>query len=326
MNRILIVTIGLVGRSGTEIVAVETARGLRGRGHEVAIFTPEIGPLGRALMQEGFDVVDDAGALPWTPTIIQANQTAPLIEVLARFPGVPVVSICHDATVWYNEPVELPGIGKYAAVSLACRDRIARRLPHLADDVELLHNAVDLEAYHSRGAPAARPPRALILSHRSNHITAVRAACAHLGLEVDALGAGAGEVVSDLPARLVQYALVFAIGRMALEAMAVGCAVVVVDGHGLAGLVTSDMVSAWRDHNFGFTLLTRPVSIDAIMSEIRRYDAADAAQVSKFVREHCSLEAYLSRLEAIHRQLIADIAISPTDHRAATVALSQASR
>jgi hypothetical protein len=74
MNRVLIVTIGLVSRSGTEIVTLETARGLRGRGHEVAILTPQIGPLGHGLMREGFVVVDDAGALPWTPTIIQANQ------------------------------------------------------------------------------------------------------------------------------------------------------------------------------------------------------------------------------------------------------------
>ena len=103
MNRILIVTIGLVGRSGTEIVTLETARGLRGRGHEVAIFTPEIGPLGRALLREGIIVVDDAAAIPWTPTVIQANQTFPLIQVVARFPGVPVISICHDASIWYNE-------------------------------------------------------------------------------------------------------------------------------------------------------------------------------------------------------------------------------
>jgi hypothetical protein len=326
MNRILIVTIGLVGRSGTEIVTLETARGLRGRGHEVAIFTPEIGPLGRALMREGFVVVDDAGALPWTPTIIQANQTFPLIDAVARFPGVPVVSICHDATIWYNEPIELPSIGKYAAVSLACRDRIARQLPHLPDDIELLHNAVDLDAYRVRGALPAKPRRALILSHRSNHLAAVRAACAALGLAVDALGAGAGEVVSDLPARLVQYDLVFAIGRMALEAMAVGCAVVAVDGHGLAGLVTSGKASAWRDHNFGSVLLTRPVSVDALRADIRRYDAADAARVSKFVREHCSLESYLDRLEAIHRELMAGDAALPPDHGASSLALSKASR
>jgi hypothetical protein len=239
---------------------------------------------------------------------------------------VPVVSICHDATIWYNEPIELPSIGKYAAVSLACRDRIARRLPDVAGDIELLHNAVDLDAYRTRGALAAEPRRALILSHRSSHQPVVRAACAHLGLEVDALGAGAGEVVADLPARLVQYDVVFAIGRMALEAMAVGCAVVVVDGHGLAGLATTRTVSAWRDHNFGFAVLTRPVSVDAVLAEVRRYDAADAARVSDFVREHCSLELYLDRLEAIHRGLIADNAVSPADHGASVAALSKASR
>ena len=173
-------------------------------------------------------------------------------------------------------------------------------------------------------APA--PRRALILSHRNNHLAVVRAACAHLGLEVDALGAGAGEVVADLPDRLARYDLVFAIGRMALEAMAVGCAVMVVDGHGLAGLATTGTVPAWRDHNFGFVLLTRPVSVEALVAEIRRYDAADAARVSQFVRKHCSLDLYLTRLEAIYRGLIAGRTVSPTDHRASAVALRKASR
>ena len=325
MSRILIVTIGLVDRSGTEVVTFETAHGLRRRGHDVAIFTPEIGPLAHALLREGFPVVDDLAALPWTPTIIQANQTFPLLEVIARFPDVPVLSICHDATIWYNEPLDLPTIFKHAAVSLACRDRILGRLPHLADNVELLHNAVDLGAYRTRGALAAQPRRAL-LSHHGNHMPAVRAACAHLGLEVDALGAGAGQVVADLPARLVHYDIVFAIGRMALEAMAVGCAVVVVGGRGLAGLTTTDTVSSWRDHNFGFVLLTRPVSVDALVTEISRYDAVDAAQVSEFIRRHSSLDSYLDRLEAIHREILAGSAASPKDRDASIIALGKAFR
>jgi hypothetical protein len=113
---------------------------------------------------------------------------------------------------------------------------------------------------------------------------------------------------------------------MALEAMAVGCAVMVVDGHGLAGLATTGTVPAWRDHNFGFVLLTRPVSVEALVAEIRRYDAADAARVSQFVRKHCSLDLYLTRLEAIYRGLIAGRTVSPTDHRASAVALRKASR
>ncbi len=132
---------------------------------------------------------------------------------------MPVLSICHDATIWFNEPLELPSICKYAAVSLACRGRVVERFPHLANEVELLHNAVDLEAFGPHAPLPVRPQRALILSHSNSHIPAIRAACATIGVKVDALGSGVRNVVADLPTRLVQYDLVFAIGRMALEAL-----------------------------------------------------------------------------------------------------------
>jgi hypothetical protein len=327
MSRILIVTIALSGRSGTEIVTFETARGLRARGHEVAIFCPKIGPLGDALKRDGFVVVEDTASVPWMPDIIQANHSYPLIEAFARFPHVPILSICHDATVWFNEPLYLPTICKYAAVSLACRDRVARQFPYLAGDIELLHNAVDLDAFRVRAPLSIRPQRALIVAHRNNgHIPAIRAACARVGVDVDAVGSGVGTVVEDLPARLVQYDLVFAIGRMALEALAVGCAVVVVDERGLAGMVTTDVLPSWRDHNFGFALLTRPLSVDALVTEVNRYDAINAGQVSEFVRRRSSLSLYLDRLEEIHRYMRARNALVPVDRDASMLHLGKAFR
>jgi hypothetical protein len=87
---------------------------LRKRGHEVAIFTANLGALGYSLQRDGFDVVDTAASVPWVPDIIQANHTYPLVEAFACFPDVPVLCICHDASAWYNEPVALPTICKHS--------------------------------------------------------------------------------------------------------------------------------------------------------------------------------------------------------------------
>ena len=326
MSRVLIVTIGLVGRSGTEVVSLETAHGLRARGHEVAIFAHYLGPLARLLASHGFIVVDDIAALPWTPTLIQANQTFPLMEAIVRFPDVPVLSICHDAIAWYNEPIDLPSVRRYVAVSIACRDRIVQNLPRLAGEIELLHNAVDLEAFRARGALPEKPKRALILSHHDGHLAAVRRACSRIGLQTDALGTGVGKEVADLPARLVNYDLVFATGRMALEALAVGCAVIVVDSRGIAGMITERTFPTWRDHNLGFALLKQPLSVKTLVNEIRRYDAADAQRVSKFVREHCSLGAYLDRLEAIYSGMLRSESISATSPEASLIAVGRGLR
>ena len=325
MSRILLVTIELAGRSGTEIVTFETAHGLQRRGHEVAIYTLRLGSLGNAV-SEKFPVFRHIELLTWRPDLIQANHTYPLINATARFPDVPVFSICHDATAWFNEPLHLPTIRKQAAVSLACRDRIVQKIPKLAGRVELLHNAVDLESFHARASLPSRPKRALILSNHVIHAPGVRSACTEAGLDVDLLGPGVGRVVDDLPSRLLGYDLVFATGRMALEAMAVGCAVIVVDGRGLAGMVTSDAVSSWRDHNFGLWLLKRPIVMADIAVEIDRYDAVDAGRVSEFIRRHSSLSGYIDRLEAIYQSLITDSAADPLNSTALTAALGKSFR
>ena len=162
-----------------------------------------------------------------------------MLEAIGRFPGTPAIAICHDATVWYNEPVDLPSV-RHVAVDLACRDRIASRLDRPTEQIEILHNAVDLEAFQPRAPLPARPKRALVLAKHPSYLEMIRTACAQREVELDVVGPAIGRVVDDLPARLREYDLIFASARAALEAMAVGCAVIVVDSRGFAGLVTSD--------------------------------------------------------------------------------------
>ena len=134
--RILLVNIQLVGRSGTEVVCCETARGLRRRGHDVAIYIRHDGPPAEELRAEGFHVTNDLSSITQAPDVIQANQTFPLVEAIGRFPATPAISICHDATVWFNEPLDLPTIRRHVAVDFACRDRIASAMPNLEGQIE----------------------------------------------------------------------------------------------------------------------------------------------------------------------------------------------
>ena len=306
MSRVLLVTIILIGRSGTEVVCCETARGLRKRGHDVSIYTQQDGPSADRLRAEGFEVTTDLASLTSIPEVIQANQTYPLLEAVGRFPCVPAISICHDATVWYNEPIDLPSIRRHVAVDLVCHDRIVGRFPHLGGRVQILRNAVDLDHFRPRAALPERPKRALILAKHSGFLDAVRSACLQRGIDVDTFGPAIGNEVDDLSSRLGDYDLVFATARSALEAMASGCAVIVVDGRGLAGLVTREVVSSWHQNNFGLRLLSRGVSTASIVDEIDRYDAADVRLVTDFIRGHSSLDGYLDRLEDMHRDVMAE--------------------
>jgi hypothetical protein len=204
-------------------------------------------------------------------------------------------------------------------VDEACRARLVAELGCEKEEIELLPNAVDLDLFSPRPPLPARPRRGLLLTKNTAHIAAVRAAAQETGLELDEIGSPFGREVDDLHARLRNYDIVFATARMALEALAVGCAVVVVDGRGLAGLVTSSLVDEWRRNNFGLRLLTREPTKEAIATEIGRYDARDAAIVSGRIREFASLSTYLDRVEAIHRDVVATpqvLADAPLDLRA----------
>ena len=314
MSRVLLVTIKLDRRTGTEVVCSETAHALRKRNHAVSIYVQQDGATADSLRADGFEVVTDLTALGSVPEVIQANQTYPLLEAVARFPDVPAISICHDATVWFSEPVDLPSIRRHVAVDFACRDRIANRFPHLADRIEILHNAVDLDAFQPRAPLPEQPERAVILAkHPGSYLDAVRAACAQRGLALSIVGPAAGNEVDNLPAFFRECDLVFASARSALEALAVGCAVIVLDGRGFAGLVTSETVSAWRQNNFGLRLLSQPASAELILAAIDRYGPAEAQLVSGFIREHSSLERYLDRLESMYRDVIAEGTAQPVD-------------
>lgn len=308
--RVLIVNIGLVGRSGTEVVAMETAQGLRARGLDVRIYAPLVGPSGEGLRESGIIVTDSLEFGDWVPDVIQANQTNTLLAVVGRFPRVPVVAICHDSHVWYNEPIKLPQIRKYLAVDAVCRERVTSRTG--IDEVEVLPNAVDLERFKRRSSLPQAPRRALVLTKQAGHVAQVIEACAQRGIALQVLGPGVGHEVDDLPERLRDTDLVFATARMSLEAMAVGCAVIVCDGRGLAGLVTADVARSWRPYNFGHTLLKKDISIDAMLAEIDRYDCRDAAAVSDYVRGEASLELYLDRLQAIYKEAASDSVPEPS--------------
>ena len=182
---------------------------------------------------------------------------------------------------------------------------MARELPRARDHIRIVHNAVDLERFAPRAPLPPRPVRALMLTKFPTAVAEVRTACAAAGLEFDVVGSGVGHVVDDLPERLKRADIVFASARTAIEAMAVGCAVVVVDGRGLAGLVTPNVVAAWREDNFGRATLKQPVTAEALTEEIARYDAAAAAVVAEDVRRNQGLDRALSIYESIYRDAMA---------------------
>ncbi|MEN3272824.1 MAG: hypothetical protein V7636_1585, partial [Actinomycetota bacterium] len=97
----------------------------------------------------------------------------------------------------------------------------------------------------------------------------------------------------------------------AIEALAVGCAVVLCDFPGLGPLVTMERIEQLEAMNFGFESLDHPHTAQGVAARLAEYDAAGAADVSRWVRANRSLSEHATNLERLYLELTAEGAADP---------------
>lgn len=303
--RILITNLFLARGTGSEAVVELLADALRRAGHEPFLFAPEIGPQARRMQARGHRVTNHLAHVRSAPDVIHAQHVTPALMAMMAFPDVPVVFASHSSIFEVEAPWPHPQIRRVTAVDERGRDRcIGRGIE--ADRISLVPNAVDLDRFRQRPPLPPRPQRALLIAKTPGHAEAVRTACMRQGLMLDAIGLAAGRFSDRLEQELPAYDIVFASGRSALEAAAAGCAVVVMDGAGLAGLLTMERLEGWRARNFSVAILTQPADVNRIEEAVAAYDPADAAQVTARVRTEASADAYAARYLALYRGALAD--------------------
>jgi hypothetical protein len=179
-------------------------------------------------------------------------------------------------------------------------------------------NGVDLSRFVARAPLPRKPKAALMLTKNLRHQRLVRAACTKAGLTLDEFGPATLQMSDQIEKVLPRYDIVFATARMALEAAAVGCAVVVADGRGFAGMLRSENLGKWRRLNFGVGLLTAPITAAALDSAITAYDAADAAEVCRCLRLEVAADDYVAAYLELYTQAIGEGVAQDTSHAAAT--------
>jgi len=315
--RILITNAYLDGYAGTQVVVRDLALELRRQGHEPIAYSPRLGILAAELRDSGVTVIDQLSCLHDAPDIIH-GQHYPAIEALLRFPTTPAIYVCHSSVVGYVEAVPyFPRILRYVAVDDLCKKRVENVCGVTAERIRVLPNAVDLERYRQRPPLPGKPRRALVFSNNASnatHLRAVRKACRHAGLQLDVLGALSGNPVPNPEAFLSRYDIVFAKARCALEALAVGNAVVLCDFKGLGPMVSTKNFDHLRPMNFGHGLLVNPLRPELIEEEIERYDAADAAAVCQRVRQEAGLAEAVRRWTGLYADVIEEFRGSGSDH------------
>lgn len=277
------------------------------RGHTPIVYSPQLGQSARELRDATVPVVDDLAAIASPPDLIHGQHHVETMTALLRFPNTPAVFFCHGWLPWEETPPQHPRILHYVAVDETCRDRLVCESAVREERVSVILNSVDLEQFVPRTPLPVKPARALIFSNgasESTHLGAVREACRRTQLSLDVIGAESGNVSTRPQDVLGQYDIVFAKARCALEALAVGSAVVLCDQMGVGPMVTTREMDHLRRLNFGVRTLQSSVEAAMLEKEIARYDSADAAEVSRRIRASAGREAAIDQIIQLYRDVI----------------------
>jgi len=304
--RVLITNYCLTTRSGTELYVRDLALELRRQGHTPAVYASWLGPIAEELSAAGIPVTDSPARLDFPPDIIHGHHRHETLAAVLRFPSAPALFICHSHIGWIEKPPFHSRIIRYFGVSGLCVERLrASGVP--SNRIGRLYNFVDLQRFSPRPPLPASPRRALVFSNyatNQTYLPAVAEACKRAGMELSAVGAGVGNSVERPEEILGQYDIVFAKGRAAMEAMAVGNAVILCDFGGVGPMVASSNFERLRPMNFGFQALTETHTPENVLRKIACYDAQDAGKVGEQLRSCAGLNHAVAELAGIYRQTV----------------------
>lgn len=312
--KILLTNFRLAERTGSECVTVDLASGLESRGHEVAVYTPEIGPVGEALQADlGIPVIARPEDAPWVPDVIHGQHLLPTTLALLAFPAVPVVYYCHGYGPLEERPPVHPRVRRWLAPSPRFRGWFAREFGIAPEQFVLAPNFVDAEKFRPPGGRVPGRRRALLYHtnlRRGAEFEILQQGCREAGWSFEAVGSAFGGVTGAPERLLPQYELVFTSGRSALEALACGCRVVIVGEGRLSPVLTSETFDAALAVNFASVPEHGELYEAAVAGALHAVasaepDGANAALIGR-VRNEYSLNVALDRMETLYREVVAE--------------------
>jgi hypothetical protein len=276
------------------------------QGHSPALCAPLTGPISDELRANGVPVVKKPWDLGFEPDIIHGHSRTEVVRALRYFGTTPAVFVAHSHTQWQDRLGDHPRIRRYFGVSRVCLEPFRQEgVPE--SKIHWLGNFVDTRRFAPRAPLPRRPRRALVFSNYATagtHLPAVTEACSRSGLPLDVIGEGVGNYVAQPEEVLRNYDLVFAKAKAAMEAMAVGAAVVLCDFSGVGPIVTSAEFEELRLVNFGFQALRERLTPENVLRQIERYDPRDATVVRDRLRACASVTTAVTNLVEIYEAVI----------------------
>jgi hypothetical protein len=302
--RILLTNSFLASRTGSEMAVRDFAVGLKRRNHAIEVYANVLTKAWREnLARHGIRAVDRIEDLQQRPDVVHGQHTIAFLPCMIRFPDAGVVQWIHDIRDPIDTPLGHCAIAHHVAVDEFRADRVAEALG-TRDHVSVVANAVDLSRFSPHGLSADR--RALCILKRDGlerTRDVIAQAAAKTGWSAHFAGPGAGHEILNMPDTLRQFDLVVTSGRCALEALAMGRAVIACDGNRLGGLVTEDTWARLRRNNIGLNAMTAVLNEDNALKEFAAVDLERTWAFASQIRGEIDLEPRLDEIERLYRHV-----------------------
>lgn len=317
--RVLIAGHSLDETGGVQTYERDLASWLLARGHSPVVYATKLGEAARRMNERTIPVTDDLRTITAPVDVIHGDSALETMAALLHFPRTPAIFVCHGWEHLGRTIPRFPRILRYVAVDETCADRLLTRAGIAPEDVSVLLNAVDLDAFRQRAHLPVRPQRAVVfgnLAHELTYLPAIREACKRAGIELDVLSAAAGTPAEQPENILGRYDLAFAKAKCAMEAMACGLAVILCSESGVGGMVRTADFDRLRRLNFGIRALQKPLSAETLSAELALFDANDARDVSNRIRQDASADDLHASLLSVYEAVIEDYATAARDDAA----------
>ncbi len=299
----------LQGLAGSELYVYELALELQRRGNQVSCFTLNTGPVGDKLREKGVKIVTTLAEMEALPPVdfIHAHHRLEARLAASCFPLAPIVY----ASLGPFHPFEQAGADRgiftrYIAISQDVRDKMtyAQQIP--ATKISVVPNFVDLARFTAHRTLEVKPRRVLLLTNYFKPEGLIEEACKVAGgLELKAIGAQS-ESVWNVEDYIDWADVVVTSARGALQAMAMGRAVVVYRPTGSDGLLTPANFETCLYHNFSGRAFGKQFDATTMAEQLTSYNTGEVRQLQYRVRSEFSLSRIAESLLQVYQQTITE--------------------
>lgn len=283
----------LLAAGGTEVHLVTVGEQLQRLGHGVVLYAPELGPFADYARRRGLEVHDNLRELPETCDVTFAQDSIVVYDLSRLYPdALSLFRVCGDSYD-FQLPPQVPGIVDLVVVLSDRYERVARAC---AVEVPVLRLPVPIDADRlvPLGPIRERPATAVLLGNYTEREGLVRSAWSNRGIEVRRVGADLQSY--DVASAVADADIVVAKSRAALDAMACGRAVYILDLFGGDGWVTPELYPALEADNFAGQATDRIFDEASLTDDLAGYRQEMGAVNRDLVLQHHSARDHVVAL------------------------------